>query len=56
MVLNFIWKIKKPRVAKTILYNERTSEGIIIPDFKLYFRVTVLKTVDIRTERMNGTK
>jgi hypothetical protein len=33
MILNFIWKSKKLRIAKTILYNKRISGGINLPAF-----------------------
>jgi hypothetical protein len=42
-ICKFIWNIIKPRTAKTILNNKRTSGIIIIPDLKLYYRLIVIK-------------
>ena len=44
-ILNFIWKNNnnnKTRISKTILYNKRTSRGIAIPDFKIYYRAILI--------------
>jgi hypothetical protein len=41
---------KKPRIAKTILNNERTSDRLSIYDLKLFYRAIVTKEHDIGTE------
>jgi hypothetical protein len=33
------WNNKKPRIAKTLLKDKRTSGGITMPDLKLYFSI-----------------
>ena len=43
-ICKFIWNNKKPQIAKTLLKDKRTSDGIIMPDIKLYYRAIVIET------------